>query len=89
MKTKKISFQERILYVQEYVNMLINNSLNFVNEIILSIVDNEVYHLKEILKQEDKSEFIKVMVNEIDVHQRRNHWELCPRSEVPKDIKTI
>ena len=42
IKIKKILFQERILYVQEYVNVLINNLLNFVNEIILSIIDNEV-----------------------------------------------
>jgi len=89
IKTKKISFQERILYVQEYVNLLIDDSLNFVHEIVLSIIDNEVYHLKGMLKQEDKSEFIKAMVNEIEVHQRRHHWELCPRSEVPKDMKTI
>ena len=62
--------------MQEYTNKLLDKLLNFVNEMIFSIVDNEVYYLKEILKQKDKSEFIKAMVKEIDIHERRNHWEL-------------
>ena len=35
---------------------------------VLSIVDNEVYYLKEMLKQDDKLEFIKAIVKKIDVH---------------------
>ena len=57
-KYKKLIFQERILYMQEYINVLIDKSLNFVNEMVISIVNNEVYYLKEILKQDDKLDFI-------------------------------
>ena len=56
---------------------------------IFSIVNNEVHYLKEMLKRKDKSEFIKAIMTEIDVHQIRNHWEVCSRSEVPKYIKVI
>ena len=54
-----------------------DSSLNIVNEVILSIISNKIYQLKDMLKQKDKSEFIKAMEHEIDTHKRRNHWEIC------------
>ena len=32
---------------------------------------------------------MKTIVNEIDIYQRRNYWELYPWNEVPKDMKVI
>jgi len=49
-KLPRKTFQERILYIQEYTNILINKSINFVNKITFSIINNKVYHLKDILK---------------------------------------
>ena len=67
------SFQERVLYAHEKMNTLFDSTINIVQEIILSIIDNETYYLKDMLKQKDKLEFIKAMEHEIDVHERRNH----------------
>ena len=41
------------------------------------------------LKQLDRTEFIAVMGKEIDTHERRGHWELCKKSDVPDGMKTI
>jgi hypothetical protein len=41
------------------------------------------------LKQEDRLDFVNAMEKEIDDHVRRDHWEIIPRSMMPKDMKTI
>ena len=76
------SFQERVLYVHEKVNTLFNSTVNIVKEIVLSIINNETYYLKNMLKQKDKSEFMKAMEHKIDIYERRNHWEICYRDEI-------
>ncbi|MEY3108605.1 MAG: hypothetical protein RL730_956, partial [Actinomycetota bacterium] len=50
---------------------------------------NEVYTFREMLKQEDRIQFVNAMEKEIDDHVRREHWEIIPRSMMPKDMKTI
>ena len=41
------------------------------------------------LKQPDRADFIKAMMTEIEEHERRKHWHLIKRSEIPKRKKTI
>jgi hypothetical protein len=45
--------------------------------------------LKDILKQEDFKDFVVAMKKEVEDHEQREHWTLMPRSEMPKDTKTI
>ena len=59
--------------MHEKVNALFDSIMNIVQEIVLSIIDNEIYYLKEMLKQKDKSKFIKAMEYKIDVYEHRNH----------------
>jgi hypothetical protein len=51
--------------------------------------NNETYTFREMLKQEDRDNFIEAMQVEIDAHQTREHWEIIPRSQMPKEMKTI
>ena len=39
------------------------------------MIDNEARTFKEMLKQSDWAEFVKVMDNKIDTHGRRKNWE--------------
>ena len=80
-------FVEWILYAEEKIEVLLGGALNKVNEIIFSEIDNESYHLKEILKQEDHCEFMKEMVKEMNTNERKNHYKIAPRKGVPEDIK--
>ena len=64
---------ERCFYAQELLETLVDNIINQISKFILSAIDNEAYHFKGMLRQPDRSEFIKAIEKEIDTHQRRNH----------------
>ena len=51
--------------------------------------DNGVYNLKEMLKQNDRLQFVEAMLTEIDEHEKGNHWTMIERDKVPDNIKTI
>ena len=51
--------------------------------------DNETYTVKTMLQQEDVSDFITAMKKEVEDHERREHWEIVPRSSMPAGLKTI
>ena len=40
------------------------------------------------LKEDDKNEFIKATIREIDDHEQRGHWSIMLRSDLPPDAKT-
>ena len=84
-----VSLFETIVCSQEKARSLIGNTINQVSEYLLSSIDNNKYHFKDVLHQTDRAEFIKAMETEIDVHQRRNHWELLKCSDVSKGMKPI
>ena len=48
-----------------------------------------MYTLKEMLKHDDKNDFIQAMVSEVDDHVKREHWSVVHRSDVPKGVMTI
>ena len=41
------------------------------------------------LKQEDWRDFLQAMIDEIDVHEKRKHWEVINRRDLPPGAKTI
>ena len=51
--------------------------------------NNENYTFREILKQDDASEFIKAMEKESNDRSYRGHWEIVKRFEIPPGVKTI
>ena len=57
------------------------NSFHYAFSSMASAGDNDVYTLKEMLKQEDKNDFIQAMVKEVDDHTTREHWDVVPRSD--------
>jgi len=55
----------------------------------MSAIVGDVMHLHQALKQPDKEEFLKAMVQEISMHQKRKHWKVVPIEEVPENIKIL
>ena len=39
------------------------------------------------LKQDDQNKFVEAMTKEIGDHTKRKHWEIVPRSQMPRGIK--
>ena len=50
---------------------------------------NDVYSLKQMLKLEDISDFVIAMVKEVEDHEKRDHWMVMRREDMPKGTKTI
>jgi hypothetical protein len=46
--------------------------------------NSNTMYLHEALHAPDRTEFIKAMEQEVKDHEERQHWELIPKSEVPK-----
>ena len=41
------------------------------------------------LQQDDRNQFVEAMAKEIGDHTKRKHWEIVPRSQMPRGIKPI
>ena len=86
----KSSVVQKIALHTEKVNMHFDRTINKIHHAALATADdNDTYTLKDMLKQEDKAEFIQAMVKEVADHEKRDHWTVMPRSEMPKGTKTI
>ena len=59
------------------------------HQIYAYTTSNECFTYKQMVKEEDSKEFFQAMLDEIDVHEKRNHWTLIPRSKMPPGAKTI
>jgi hypothetical protein len=53
-----------------------------------SIAENVAMNMKEALQQEDRAEFLKAMVKEIDDHTGRGHWRITTKDEMQKNNYT-
>ena len=51
--------------------------------------DPDTLYLHEALKQPDRAQFIKAMVDEIDGQQANGNWEIIPRRKVPQGVKVL
>ena len=51
--------------------------------------NNENYTFREMLKQDDASNFIKAMGKESNDCSSRGHWEIVKRVEIPPGVKTV
>ena len=50
---------------------------------------NESHTFKEMLSKDDWNKFVEAMTKEIGDHTKRKHWEILPRSQMPRGIKPI
>ena len=70
------------------------NFVNTCNDMLYHVFSvskeaNESYTFKEMLQQDDWNQFAEAMTKEIGDHTKRKHWEIVPRSQMPRGIKPI
>ena len=70
---------------------LFDSTINNCNAVIFNALTttNDVYTLRQMLKLPYIKEFVIAMQKEIQDHQDRDHWELFPKENLPKGVKTI
>ena len=73
------------------IKQLFDSTINECHNLIFNAAasNNYVYTLKDILKLPDIKEFVIAMQKEIEEHQRRDHWEIFLRKDIPSGAKTI
>ena len=52
---------------------------------VTNLEQNESYTFQEMMKQDNKTELITVMLKEIDDHEIRDHWNLMRRKYIPPE----
>ena len=86
------SFTHRMMTKFHEANELYDgtvNQMHFLSFVTQDISSNEVFTFWQAMKEPDKAEFKEAMDKEIDDHTKREHWELVPRSSMPKGKKPI
>ena len=85
------SMLQKLVLHTEKVNTHFDGTINELHHAVLSTVagDNDTYTLKDMLKQDDKNEFIKAMIKEVVDHESRDHWTVMLRRDKPVQDKTI
>ena len=72
-------------HVTNTLARLHDNSLNELCQLFAypaSMADTDTMYLHEAMRQEDKEEFLKAMVKEIEDHTSRGHWRITSRQEM-------
>ena len=79
--TESSSFLSRTIHRIESANLLLDNTFNYLSPYSLMTDEgNETFTYSEMMKLDDRSEFIKAMLGEVDDHFEREHMELVPRA---------
>ena len=69
----------------EPMTTLEDGTLNSVPELFAypaSVAKKDTMYIKKSMQQDDRNEFLKAMVKEIEDHTVRGHWRIAPREEI-------
>ena len=66
--------------MHETVELNIDGSINFMHPMsfVAKSGKNDTFHFHDAMRQDDRGEFIKAMVKELDQHHKNKHWKLVP-----------
>lgn len=80
----------RSMFYQETVELDVDGSTNVTHPLAFATqtAGNEVFHFHQAMRENDREEFIKAMIKELQDHQKNKHWKLVKRSEIG-DAPTI
>ena len=85
-----MSFTQKASHQYHTINSNVDGTLNgILGTVFASVVDNDSYTYSGMLKQPDKHQFVEAMLTETAVHEKRNHWSIMKRKDMPPGEKTI
>ncbi len=72
------------------VNTLYDGTINCFSMVAQSsIASNETFTYKQAMQEKDYHDFVLAMVHEVDDHEKRGHWTIMQRCNMPPNSKTI
>ena len=84
------SFVTRFSNDYEKINGLFDDTINdVVHHVKAFTTSNESYTYSKMLKEDDYRDFFQAMLDEIEVHEKREHWTLMERKDMPTGTRTI
>ena len=84
------SFIKRVSNEYERINGLIDDTMNEVCQQVKSFTtSNEAYTYKQMLNENYFKEFFQAVLEEIEVHEKRDQWTLMERKDITPGSKTI
>ena len=84
------SYVSRVSNDYERINGLFDDTINdVIHHVKAYTTSNENFTFSQMLKEDDYREFFQAMLDEISVHEERNHWTLMERRDMPIGAKTI
>ena len=84
------SFVSRISHDHERLSGLFDDTINdVIHHVKAFTTSNENFTFNQMLKENDYADFFQAMLDEISVHEQRNHWTLIERRSLPPGTKTI
>ena len=71
------------------MNANFDQTLNSIHHMVLAAgqTHNEVYTFKDMLKEDDRADFVRAMAKEIEDHEKRGHCVAVPRLSMPSGTK--
>ncbi len=72
------------------MNTLYDGTINcFLTVAQSSIASNETFTYTQAMQKKDYHDFVLTMVHEVDDHEKRGHWTIMQRCDLPHNSKTI
>ena len=94
-KRQPTSFLDKVVCHAELVRSNFDGTLNFVHPLNLMVFltkknsNNDTYTYSQMLKLDDRASFVEAMRKEVEDHEKRKHWTIVPRKNMPTNAKTI
>lgn len=86
------SYQEKMMNYTEVVDLNIDGSMNYLHPLsLISQPSNDTFYFHQAIQEDERDEFVKAMVKELEDHRINNHWKLVHRSDIgnTKTVKAI
>jgi len=72
------------------VSSLFDDTINdVIHHVQAYTTSNEAFTYKQMLREGDCRDFFQAMIDEIQDHEKRQHWTLVERKDMPFGTKTI
>ena len=84
------SHHAKIMHYDEAVQLNIDGSMNYIHPLSFAAkkTGNEVFYFHQAMQEDDREDFIKAMIKELEDHRVNKHWKLVKRSTIG-DAPTI
>ena len=78
------AYEAKVMHYDEAVELNVDGTTNYQHPLSFAVkkAGVEVYHFHQAMREDDREDFIKAMIKELEDFQRNKFWKLVKRSEI-------